>query len=91
MSPDWQSIVSAALGSIGVTGIAKFFLQRSAEKLEEIPEKLSEIKQQIAAMSVQLGVVSDLKKTVQEHDRIISALTAERKFKKMGNCLQTDD
>lgn len=91
MNPDWQAIISAALGGLGVTGIAKFFIQRSAEKLEEIPEKLSEIKQQIAAMSVQLSAVSDLKKVVQEHDRIIASMTATHKFKRNGSCLTTDD
>lgn len=73
-SLDWQAIISAALGGVGVTGVAKYFLEKSARQLEQLPDKLSQINIQITAINIQLNEITHMRKILQEHDRDISAL-----------------
>ena len=74
VDPNWQSVLSALLGGLGVTGIAKFFLQRSAEKLDAIPDQLAEIKAEIRVLIVRLETLNELKHLVQDHERKIISL-----------------
>ncbi len=74
VDPNWQSLLSALLGGLGVTGIAKYFIKRSAEKLDEIPDQLAEIKAEIRVLIVRLETLAELKSQVHEHDRKIIAL-----------------
>lgn len=71
---DMQAVVSALVGGGLVTGIAKFYLQKTAEKLEAIPTQLSDIKSDIRAINVHLQDMAELKKLVRDHDRHITYL-----------------
>ena len=85
MDQNWQALISAILGGMGVTAIAKYFLQRSYEKLEELPSQLADLKSEIRVLLFRLEDLSDLKSIVHEHDRKIVALEHKRTHREYAN------
>lgn len=74
-----NSAVSALVGGSLVAGVAKYFISRTLDKIEELPEKLSEIKSQLSSMQTKLEGLEKIHSMVTDHDRKLVAIEAGRR------------
>ena len=69
-----DSIVSAVLGGALTTALAKAFIARSLDELDEVVTKIGEINTQLAAIAVKIELVDRDREIILKHDRKIAAL-----------------
>ncbi len=74
-----NAALSALVGGSLVAGVAKYFISRTLDKIEEMPEKLSEIKAQLSSMQTKLDGLEKIHSMVTDHDRKLVAIEAGRR------------
>lgn len=77
MDIQFDSILSALLGGGLSTMLAKAFISKSLNELEEVASKVSDIKNELSAIAVKLEIMEKDREIILKNDRKIAAIENE--------------
>lgn len=76
IEPSWENLVGTGLTGAVVVWMAKAFIDKALDQLEEVSRRISFISEKLIAIEIKIEQIEDHAHLLQEHDRKITTMEA---------------